>query len=436
MPILSTSSFDYSLRPRWLSGLLISLSALMVLAGSAEAVKIAAVAALAESTQADEVRTGLALDPDNAALCNRLSQLSSNSLERSHFTEGVAFASRATALNPHKADYWLTLASACESVSNKTCADEALQHSLALFPMVPSVWWMAGNQYLRARRPEAALPCFRHLLNLNPDYAAQVFDLTLHTYGDSRIILESIVSGIQDPTVGLALADFLSANHDFATAYQAWTYAISRGARFPFVSVQPYLARLVDHGRYQEAQAIWAYLELHGIVANPADSEKGNLVFNGGFENQPLNGGFDWNLQFSAYDSVDFADSSGWEGKRCAHVEFPVGQNIDFEPVYQIVTVTPKQAYELSALVRSSDITSDSGPRLRVTDPVCPICLNASTTTTVGTTPWHRVTMRFTAGPRTQAVRLSVWRPRSRTFPMDISGSFWLDAVSIRAEKL
>jgi hypothetical protein len=32
-------------------------------------------------------------------------------------------------------------------------------------------------------------------------------------------------------------------------------------------------------------------------------------------------------------------------------------------------------------------------------------------------------------------VRVSVWRPRSRVFLMEISGSFWLDTVSIRAER-
>jgi hypothetical protein len=111
-----------------------------------------------------------------------------------------------------------------------------------------------------------------------------------------------------------------------------------------------------------------------------------------------------------------------------------VGQNDDFEPVYQIVPVVPNHSYSLTAYARSMDITSDSGPRLRVTDPECPTCLNALTDATVGSTPWHQVTIGFTSGPQTQAVRVSVWRPRSRVFPMEISGSFWLDAVSLRAE--
>jgi hypothetical protein len=43
--------------------------------------------------------------------------------------------------------------------------------------------------------------------------------------------------------------------------------------------------------------------------------------------------------------------------------------------------------------------------------------------------------LKFSTGAETQAVRLSVWRPPSRTFPMEISGSFWLDGVSLRAEE-
>jgi hypothetical protein len=31
-----------------------------------------------------------------------------------------------------------------------------------------------------------------------------------------------------------------------------------------------------------------------------------------------------------------------------------------------------------------------------------------------------------------QVIRISVWRPRSRAFPMEISGQFWLDDVAVR----
>ena len=198
--------------------------------------------------------------------------------------------------------------------------------------------------------------------------------------------------------------------------------------------MQPYIERLLSQGRYHEAQSIWSQLEGRGVIAAAQDNEPGNLMFNGGFEQPPLSAGFDWRSQPSSYVAVDFTDPSPFEGAHCLRIDFPVGQNDDFEPVYQIVPVVPDQAYSLTAYARSMDITSDSGPRLLVTDPECPTCLDAVTDPTVGSTPWHSVILKFTAGPQTQAVRISVWRPRSRVFPMEISGSFWLDAVSVRPE--
>ena len=164
-------------------------------------------------------------------------------------------------LNPNKSDYWLTLASACESVRDNACADQAVQRALDLSPMVPQVWWDAGNHYLRTDQPESALPCFHRLLELSPDYAAPTFDLTLRAYGDPKMILEKVVGDEKDPRLELAFADFMSANNEFDAAHQAWTQIADGGSSFPFAAVQPYLERLLDHGRYQEAQAIWLNLE-------------------------------------------------------------------------------------------------------------------------------------------------------------------------------
>src|SRR5207244_5031922 len=109
-------------------------------------------------------------------------------------------------------------------------------------------------------------------------------------------------------------------------------------------------------------------------------------------------------------------------------------RNEEYEPVFQYVPVLPNRSYVLSAYVRSEEITSDSGPRLRVADAACESCLNASGDGTVATTSWHPVKLSFTTTPSTMVVKVSVWRPRGQTYPMTISGKFWLDSVSLEAE--
>jgi hypothetical protein len=113
-------------------------------------------------------------------------------------------------------------------------------------------------------------------------------------------------------------------------------------------------------------------------------------------------------------------------------VDFTVPNNAVYEPVMEFVAVEPGQTYVLAGYVRSEAIASDSGPRLRAVDPGCPACLDVSTEGTTGTTGWRQVSVQFTTGATTEAVRISVYRPRSRVFPMDISGQAWFDDVSVR----
>jgi tetratricopeptide (TPR) repeat protein len=402
--------------------------------GCVEALRIAAATTLENSAQLAQVEKAVALDPGNAILHGRLASLYGDSLEPSSLAAAAREAQRATALDPNNTGSWLTLASTCEAVRDHACADQATERALDLSPMVPQVWWTAANHYLRADQAGLAFSCFHRLLQLSPDYAAPTFALALRAYGDPGMILEKVVGNERNSRLELAFADFMSANEEFDAAHRAWARVADADSVFPFASVQPYLERLLAHGRYHEAQAVWSNLEGRGVIAKPPDGGQDNLMFNGGFEQPPIGAGFDWRSQPSSYVSADFADPAPYEGAHCLRVDFPVGLNDAFEPVFQIVPVSANQAYALTAYVRSSDITSDSGPRLRVTDADCPSCLDTATETTVGTTPWHKLALKFTAGAQTHAVRVSVWRPRSRVFPMEISGTFWLDAVSMRAE--
>ena len=156
-------------------------------------------------------------------------------------------------------------------------------------------------------------------------------------------------------------------------------------------------------------------------------------MFNGGFEQTPLNQGLDWRHQPVPYLLVDFADPGAYHGRSCLRVDFTVRRNDQFLAAFQIVPVAPVQEYVLKAYVRSRNISSDSGPRLHVLDARCPSCVDAWSDTTIGSTPWHEISLRFSTGADTQLIELSIVRLRSRAFPTEITGTFWLDEVTLKA---
>ena len=297
--------------------------------------------------------------------------------------------------------------------------------------MVPLYHWEAAQRDLQTNHPEDAVAQFRRLLQLDPAYATGTWG-ALRAVQTPETIFQEMFADNADPKLAISYVDFLSAAGEGEAAYKVWNQVAASTASFPFSSVQPYLERLIDRGRIQEAMGVWQDLQRLKIVNTPEAHDKEDLVFNGEFEQFPLNSGFDWRWGRLTYLAVDFAAPGAHHGAHCLRIDFTVSLNNEYEPVYQIVPVLPSHTYRLQAYVRSEDITSDTGPSLRVSDTQQPSFRDALSETTVGTTPWHPVSLYFATGEKTQAVRLSIWRPKGRVFPTEISGTFWLDVVSLQ----
>ncbi len=368
----------------------------------------------------------LVLDADDPRLQNQLGQ----AYERIDPAASLRHLRRATQLSPDSPLYWSDLESACEFMADAQCADQAGERLLELCPMVPYYHWIAVQSSLRTHQLDRALAESRRLLELDPGYAGGTWS-SLQTVQKPDAIFQKVLAGSADVPLQVRYVDFLSEQGDNDAAYRIWRLVTADSRSFPFASAAPYLERLIARGRIEEAVTVWQDFERLGIVKRPRADEKDNLIFNGDFEQPPLGAGFDWQAGPGTYLVVDFSAPGAYHGAHCLRVDFTVSRNDEYEPAYQIVPVLPHHAYTLEAYVRSEDILSATGPCLRVRDTQPAGFPDAISATTVGTAPWHPVRLSFSTGPQTRAVRLSFWRPRSRVFPMEISGTCWLDAVSL-----
>jgi tetratricopeptide (TPR) repeat protein len=344
--------------------------------------------------------------------------------------QSIEHLKRAAELSPHNPRYRYQLALACESAGDKQCADSSWELVSKLCPTVPLYHWHAGQSYLRTNHVDESLVQFRLLLGLDPKYGPQVW-FALRNLLEPDVIFQKTLAQNAESQTKVAYIDFLSDQGDFDAAYRTWRSVAPKLDAVPFSVAKPYLEQLIANQRTSEAQSVWLDLQKLGIVRVPAE-DHAKLVFNGDFEQTPLNAGFDWRqTDQMTYLAVDFAAPGAYHGTRCLRVDFTVKRNEQYEPAYEVVPVLPNRTYNVEAYVRSEAITSDSGPYLRVSDPQRLSFEDVMSETTIGTTAWHPVRMSFSTGPETETVKLSVWRPRGRTFPMEISGSFWVDAVSL-----
>jgi len=371
----------------------------------------------------------LALDADDPQLQYRLAQL----YKGIDPAESLRHLHRAAALSPYNRFYWSRLASACETLNDIECADRGRERLVELSPMVPSYHYDVAQIYLRTHHLDEALMEFRRLLQLDPTFAPAIWSSLQPLLGPDLIFQQLLVDSVS-ADIKIGYVDFLSDQGDDDEAYRIWNLTVENRLLFPFSSANPYLERLIAKQRIQEARSIWQDLERLGVVRQADMAESENLIFNGSFEHFPLNAGFDWRWPDQlTYLSLDFSAPGAYQGLHCLRVDFTVKRNDEYDPVYQIVPVLPNHAYRLEAYVRSEDITSDTGPSLRIRDTKQPSFQDAVSESTVGTTTWHPLRLAFSTGAETQSVRVSIWRPRGRTFPTEISGTFWLDAVSLKS---
>jgi tetratricopeptide (TPR) repeat protein len=396
-------------------------------------VVIAVAATLGTSSNPALVAKATALDPSDPDLHYRLGMAYSFSFDHPQPQEGLRELREAVQLDPSQPAYWSALASACESLGDEKCAANATRRTLELAPMTPRYWWDAANRSMAAGASEAALGEFRRLIELDPEYAPETFRLCLAMVPDAQKVYHEILAGRNDVQLNFAYIDYLSGHGQGDQAFPVFQATLALDRPFPFSLAESYLNWLLAHGDDQQAAGAWQELESHRIISRPPGDSPGNLIFNSGFEQPPLNAGFDWRIHQEPYTRVSLDELDPYQGRRSLRVDFTVGQNEASQPVSEVVPVQPSHTYRLEAYVRSDSITSDSGPRLRVTDPQCASCLDVSTDGTTGTTDWHPVGVNFTVGPTTRVVLVSISRPRSMTFPTDITGTFWVDNVSLSA---
>jgi tetratricopeptide (TPR) repeat protein len=427
---------QWSLHPWWratfFSALVLAVSILL----SYEMARVVLATLAVHSISIPIVEKAIKSDPGNPGLVHRLGLLYSYVPTELNLAASVKYLRQAAAMNPYHWDYWADLATTCDFVGDTPCSDAAFERARNLNPMTPLLQWMVANHYVLTNRAQESFPYFRKLLEMSPDYLAPTFRLLLRVTADPQQIYAGVVPDGKDPSPRYAFLTFLSTTGDFEGAMQIWKLMIAGPDNSPEpLSVKPFLDSLIEHNQIQDASVVWGDLAQRGLVPKRDSAEAGNLLYNGNFQGQPLNTGFDWRYNEASDLLYDFSDTQGPHGGKCLRIDFPVGRNEDYELLNQVVLVAPNTRYQLTAQVRSEDLTSDSGPRLRVRELGCPDCPTYTSSPTLGTTPWHPLEVTFTTREHAQAVRISFWRPLGQMPPRDISGTVWLDEVRLQASE-
>jgi hypothetical protein len=211
-----------------------------------------------------------------------------------------------------------------------------------------------------------------------------------------------------------------------SAAEHVWNHLIALNQEFSTKLAFPYFRLLLAKQEVAAAQTAWQQLAGVDRSHQPYLPSPENLVVNGGFEEDVLNGGFDWWYQSNPHAALAIDTSNFFSGTRSLSITFD-GRNPPDAGILQFIPVKPNTDYEFSAESRTEDIESASGPRFSIVDAYTN-ALYVLTDDLLATNPWHMQQARFQTGPNTNLVLLKIVRQPANPL---IRGKLWIDDLRL-----
>ena len=378
------------------------------------------------------IQAAIKWDGDNPQYYDALGTLTHFYGNTKDLDANVAFYENATRLGPYDAHFWSDLGAAYDWAGRTNDAMSAFERAIRLFPNSPEINWRFANFAFRTHRVPEGLQALRIVLAGDTPSHHDVFLLATTATHDNGAILEEML-----PFEVSTFFDYLGFQNEkgnLVAAEQVWLRLLQSNLPFALPQAFPYLDALIQHREVSRFAAAWSTLTERFPAQIKPRTNAPNLITNGGFEFDILNGGLDWRVipTEGAVVRVDSQDSV--EGSRALRIEFNGKHNLDYEHVLQYVLVQPNTRYKFSGSLRANGITTDSGVRFQIFDAFDAGKLSLSTGNFVGTIGWTQQELAFKTRGDTHLLIVRIARPPSIKFDNQIGGTVWIDRVSLAPE--
>jgi hypothetical protein len=326
--------------------------------------------------------------------------------------------------NPTDSQVWLAVARAYQDIGMIEEAGHAIKKTIYLDRNDPTLTWEAAVFFLHQNKAMDAIRLFRRYIYMVPSDQEKVYSLCYTLGITPETMIENLVPDSYSFYKGYLY--FATLNELTGASAEAWNRMIKFNPERP--DYLGYCNFLIRSGELEEAKSLWdEFIKKFNIVDKKSPEE---MLWNGDFELPVEDGGFDWKIG-SSYGVRIFIDKDiRWTGFASLSVNFNGETNPGLDIAQQIVPVSPKQKYTLSAYIRTQNITTLNGIVIEVSGFLCdPI--EKKTEPVTGTNLWKKLDLEFTTPRRCKAVRVSIKRERSNRLNNKISGDAWIDSLSM-----
>jgi hypothetical protein len=156
-----------------------------------------------------------------------------------------------------------------------------------------------------------------------------------------------------------------------------------------------------------------------------------NLLWNGSFEQEALQGGFDWRYHDTEAMQFRIDTLNRIEGLKSLRLTFG-GENIAGVILHQFAPIHEAGSYQVDFYLRTDGLTSDQMPFMIIQGFPDAAGASARSGAFPSATDWSKISVPFYAKPGCSTVLLMLQRNRSSKLDNRIKGSMWLDGFALR----
>ena len=332
----------------------------------------------------------------------------------------------AVALNPHDAHYWFDLAGADQVTGDLAGQRAALERALQAEPTAPDVAWEAANFFLVDGDIDRALREF-HVVIENDD---SLVDDALRACWRIRPNADALLRDVVPARTGslISFLGLLKSKQETEAAIKTWERLAQLHEKFQNRYVYDQVRYLIDVRRPDAAMSAWEQTaDTLGLSAYLPTED--NLVVNGDFSLDILNGGFDWTYENRTGVEPLLDPSEFHQGHRSLSLNFE-GPGISDAGIQQLIPVHGATTYDFSAYYKSKEFEGAGGPQIVLRDAYTGVPLYASDPLKDADF-WKEVHSKVTTAESTNLLKLAIER-----FPAGspIRGKLWLDGFELSPE--
>jgi tetratricopeptide (TPR) repeat protein len=362
-------------------------------------------------------------EPDNPRNWHQIGRYYQVDLERSDISRAIANFSRAASMAPGSAENWIDLAEAQETAQQTAEAEKDFRNAERAYPLSAEVAWRFGNFLLRQQRQDEAYRQIYRALTVQPGLTALAFSRCWQSSRDINRILQLALPAKLDAYWGAI--DFLTEAREPDAAMVVWKRLTALNDRFELRKSFPLEEMLIETGHAQDVRTVWQQSLTAAEVPGSA-----SRVWNGGFEQELTNGGLGWRFRAVPGAELSLDRSVLHSETRSLRVDFDGKENVDFKQPWQYVVLDANTRYRISAYFRTNSLSTSSGVHLELQENHFggPVQSTADLSENQG---WLHSEMEYSTGHETAIYRLVLRRPASQKLDNKISGTVWMDDISI-----